>query len=233
MRKVLLLIICFGLFSNVWAKNKSELEINFGYKDLDLRKALKEANEKFTYLGKSIHPGLLREFLTWVSDGVPPITITIDVSAASGTNEYYLPVEIVKTAPHDQSKSVYPDDDSKFDLEYVITGDHFTFGYVWLGRLKNGLHVVKALEGFRGSKPGGGTMIREDIIFVNFEMGQGYKPDGKPYDQLLMSVVRIYPLGDRPYTMIKVYKEKNKVVIVESKYLNKPYVLEFKPGNQK
>ncbi len=229
MRKVLLLIICFGFISGVWAENKSELEINFGYKELDLRRALKEANEKFTYLEKPIHPGLLREFITWVSDGGPPTTITIDVSAGTDTNEYYLPVRIVKTAPHDQSKSFYPDDDSKFDLKYVITGDHFTFGYVWLGRLKNGLHVVKVSEGYRGSKPGGGTMVSGDIIFVNFETGQGYKPDGKPYDRLLMSVVRVYPLGDRPYTMIKVNKDKNIVVIVESKYLNKPYVLEFKP----
>jgi hypothetical protein len=224
MKKLLLFIIYFSLVSFVDADD-NYIEINANYKDLDLRSALNEANDHFTYSGKPIHPGLLGEFINWVSDGGPPITTTVDIAAAADTNEYHEPVGIIKTAPHDQTKSFMPDDQSEFDIEYVITKESTSIGYVWLGRLRNGLHVVLLSESYR---PGGGTMNREFIIFVTFELKQSYKPDGNRYNQLLMNIKREYPLGDRAYPMIKVYKELNKVVILESQFLKKPYTLEFK-----
>lgn len=224
--KKLSILVIIAIFLIAFSAESSSIDINFGYKELKLKKALIEANDKFTFMGKPIHPGIIGEFINFVSDGGASIINTIDISSAMGTNEYYHPVKIVKTAPHDESKSVYPDDDSKFDIQYRITTKENSIGYVWLGKLKNGLHVVYLSESFR---PSGGTMVREFLIFVTFEVGQSYKPDGKLHNQLLMSIKRKYPLGDRPYPMIKVFKDSNKVIILESRYLKKLYVLEFKP----
>ena len=49
---------------------------------------LAEANSDFTFKSRPIHPGLVREFQNWLSDYRPPITVTVDVGAAFGTNEY-------------------------------------------------------------------------------------------------------------------------------------------------
>jgi hypothetical protein len=50
--------------------------------------ALAEANNDFTFKGRPIHPGLVKEFQNWASDYRPPITVTVDVGAAHDSNQY-------------------------------------------------------------------------------------------------------------------------------------------------
>ena len=50
--------------------------------------ALVEANSDFTFKGQPIHPGLIKAFQNWLSDYRPPITVTLDVGAAYGTNQF-------------------------------------------------------------------------------------------------------------------------------------------------
>ncbi|MFA5160605.1 MAG: hypothetical protein WC484_08915, partial [Candidatus Omnitrophota bacterium] len=94
------------------------------------------------------------------------------------------------------------------DNEGKQTGEFFC--YERLGKLNNGLHVLKV------SNSGGGSGTFMDLFFVRFDKGNGYTRDGEKYDQLLMSIVRQYPLGDRDDGEIKVLGDH--VVVGRSRY---------------
>ena len=51
---------------------------------LPVNDILLEANESFTYNGIPIHPGLIKEFTSWISDPGLPTTISVDVAAPHG-----------------------------------------------------------------------------------------------------------------------------------------------------
>ena len=53
----------------------------------DVQNDLQEVNQKFTYHAKPIHPGLVQEFSSWISDPGMSATISVDVVAEHG-NEY-------------------------------------------------------------------------------------------------------------------------------------------------
>jgi len=165
--------------------------------------ALLEANSRFTYNKQPIHPGLVAEFNSWTSDNWKPVTISVDVSAAYGTNEYADDVEVK-------------------DNGYVYLkkeGDGEYFYYKWLGRLNNGFHVLEVGEG------GGGSGIFTSLFIVKFEKGYGFTPEGQKYERLLMSIVRNETLGDRDDGKITVLPDR--VVLGKSQYRDKPVVLEF------
>ena len=159
---------------------------------LSIQSALAEANAKFTYKGKPIHPKLVQEFATWLSDFCRPKTISVDIAAAFDTNEY-----------------------SDYDVKikrngYVYFQEEKTSGYFyykWLGRLKNGLHVLLTGDS------GGGSGVFMDIYFVKFSIDKGFSPQGQPYPRLLMSIIRVYPLQDRYEGQIEVLPEENKVIL--------------------
>lgn len=171
-----------------------------------IEEVLWEANENFTHKGELIHPGLIQEFSGWISDSWMPITVTVDIAAASGSNEYF-------------------DDDVEFkgdgSIFFQKKGQREYFYYKWLGRLRNGLHVLETGEG------GGGSGIFKNIYFIKFDIGKGYTPEGKEYDRLLMTAVRNYMLGDRDDGDISVSPEQNKVTIGKSKYRQEPVILDL------
>lgn len=160
-----------------------------------------EANRNFTYQGAPIHPGLVQEFSSWISDKGLPTTISVDVSAPHG-NEYF-------------------DGDVKLQGKNICVDvkDGGSFCYEWLGKLDNGIHVLRAGES------GGGSGVFGDLFFVKFDKGEGYNEDGKKYDQLLMSIVRTYTLGDRDDGEIKVLGDH--VVVGKSRYRDKDVTLTF------
>lgn len=168
---------------------------------------IKEINEHFTYKGKPIHPGLIKEFAGWISDSWQPITTSVDIAAAFDTNEYFDSEVQVKDNGY-----VYLQEEGKTEYFY----------YKWLGQLKNGLHVVETGDG------GGGSGIFQDIYFVRFDVGEGVDPEGNKYNRLLMTIVRNYGLGDRDDGEIKVLPEENKVILGKSRYREEPIILEFK-----
>jgi hypothetical protein len=143
------------------------------------KEVLAEANKSFTYMGKPIHPALLREFQCWISDQ-NPVTYLVDVSAAYDTNEYCQEVKRGKRG------IVCEEDDDG------LRGPHSPcFAYRHLGRLADGTHVLRTAEW------GSGTMVADYLVFVRFELGRGCYQDGHPYDQLLMRLTRDFFLGDR------------------------------------
>lgn len=195
--------ICARSFEEDMEKWDEEAEIHFQSVQRDMGKYLAEANAKFTYAGKPIHPGLVEEFSGWMSDS-GPITVSVDVSAAYGTNEYY--EDEVKIADNGNI-AIYRKDSSYFC-------------YRWLGRLDNGLHVLYVEEG-----GGGGSGIFEDLNFVRFDIGEGINSDNKKYKRLLMTIVRTYVLGDRDDGKIEVLKDR--VIVGKSRYRNEPVMLGF------
>jgi len=170
----------------------------------EILRLLNEANQNFTYKSKPIHPGLVQEFLSWISDRGLPTTISVDI-AAPHRNEYFEDAVKIK------------------ENGYILLSEEKEyFYYKWLGRLNNGLHVLETGE---GSIEGSG--IFKDVYFVKFSIGQGLTDKGDPYSQLLMTTVRNHVLGDRYDGEVSVLPGQNKVIIGKSKHNTKAIVLEF------
>ena len=152
---------------------------------------LDEANAKFTYNGKPIHPFVVKEFSNWLSDNRPPMITTVDVVAAFDTNKY-------------QGSTIEKRDNWWFAESKEIDGDitiYESFGYHWLGKLANGVHVLET-----GSS-GGGSGFFMDLMFIKFSEGEIFW-ENKKEKQLLMTIVGTYSLGDRYEGDIKINGDK-------------------------
>lgn len=131
------------------------------------QQVLDEANLSFTYRGKPIHPKLVHEFQCWDSD-LNPVTLAVDVSAAFDSNEYCDEVEI-----SDEWVSFYDEEGRT--------------SYRWTGfNKRRGVHVLETASG------GSGSYVAKTTLWVKFEIGQSVYPDGKPYDQLILRLVRAF-----------------------------------------
>lgn len=164
---------------------------------------LEEANTSFTFQEKPIHPGLVKEFLSWISDPGDSTTVTVDVSARHRNEYNEKEVEIGKNG------SVL-----------VRLSKREYFSYKRLGKLSNGLHVLLM------SESDGGSGVFKDLFFIKFEEGEAYSDEGIKYSRLLMSIVRSHVLGDRDDGKIKVLADK--VILGKTKYRKDPVVFEFK-----
>lgn len=154
---------------------------------------LEEANAKFTYHGRPIHPFLIGEFTGWLSDDRSPMITTVDVAAAFDSNKY-------------------PDDEVKGDKNYWSAERteedkgaginlYESYGYTWLGKMADNVHVVELAEN------GGGSGTFMDLVFFKFSEGEIMR-EGKKNSQLLMTVVGTFSLGDRYEGEIKVYPDR-------------------------
>ena len=137
-----------------------------GLPELTVRQVLEEANRSFTYRGQPIHPKLVKEFQSLVSDG-NPVTLAVDVSAAFDTNEYTDEVD-------DLSNGMVSFKDEEGRFSYRRSGF----------KKSEGAHVLETWDGSTGSYVG------TSCLWVRFEIGQSFYPDGRPYDQLVMRLVR-------------------------------------------
>lgn len=95
----------------------------------------KEARTSFFYNNLPIHPSVIKKFIPSLSDNWKPKVVSVDIAAAFGSNEFYDTFEwkvvnkIVSCCISDQDGS--------------------NFAYHWLGKLDNGLHVIKTVEYIR------------------------------------------------------------------------------------
>jgi len=134
---------------------------------LTVQQVLDEANRSFTYRGKPIHPKLIRAFQCWDSD-LNPVTVAVDVSAAFDSNEYSDTTEVS-------------------DGWVSFSDEEGRYGYRWTGfNKKAGVHVLESVSS------GSGSYAAESTLWVKFELGQSIYPDGKPYDQLILRLVRVF-----------------------------------------
>ena len=149
----------------------------FGQKvSTDMKTALREIDNSFTYNGKPIHPDLIKEFEIWLSDNCPPVTVSVDVVAAfRARNEY------------DYSRVTV--DGSRVRAVSGDPEDHGYYEYEHLGVLRSGMHVIKTYD------CGGGSGVFTSLFVVKFTTDKAYQRDGSEYTRLLMTVIREYPLG--------------------------------------
>jgi len=139
-----------------------------GLPDLTVKQVLDEANRKFTYRGKPIHPKLVQEFQCWSSDG-NPVTLAVDVSAAVDTNEYGDEVQV-----SGEGVVSFTDKEGMYDYRRV--------GF----KRSADAHILESLSG------GSGSYVEKTTLWVKFEIGQSFYPNGKPYDQLIMRLIRAF-----------------------------------------
>jgi hypothetical protein len=147
---------------------------------------LAEAEAFFTFHGARIHPLLVQEFEGWLSDG-GPVTLSVDVNAAEGTDEYGAPVkldgnEILSDIPNAQPGQRY--------------------GYERIGVLRDGTQVVKT------SDYGGGTGVFQSLMFLRFKLQEHRRFNGQVEKRLVLSVVDAYPLGDRDRRVLQVLPDR-------------------------
>ena len=159
----------------------------------------KRIAENFKYKGEPINPKLVMEFIPWVSDE-KPITISVDIAAAFKTNEYYAEVS------------------EESDL-VGFANEEEVFYYNWLGELDNGIHVVKTINVMVG-----GSGRFQDLLFIKFHT-QDFDLNGEIYEQVIMTLVKSYRLGDRTNPKITVLKDK--VIIDKPLDYEKKVVVEF------
>jgi hypothetical protein len=169
-----------------------------------IQEALAELNARFTVRGRPVHPSLIERFERWESDSAEPAVVSVDALAAAGSNEF-------------SDDSVKREDDGQITI--VKEAGRGYFGYTWLGLVAPGLHVVRAFAN------GGGSGIFETLFVLRASAGTGQGPDG-PYPQLLISVVRVFPLGDRDDASVTV--RPNSIVISRSRYRDKAVTLQIK-----
>lgn len=136
-------------------------------------KDIEQAQKTFKFSGQWIHPKIVHEFLPWESDYSLPLVVAVDVGAATGTNRYFGEIKAANNTV------TYEDDGG------VVKS------YQWIGRLKNGLHILLTKES------GSGTMVATDLAVFDLRKNLAVDADGKKYRRLMLEIKRIITIGDR------------------------------------
>jgi hypothetical protein len=173
----------------------------------DAQLALREAQDDFTYQGKPIHPGMVNQFIGWLSDN-GPITLAIDVRAGSGTDQY-----------NDADVRQY-ENCVTCNLDRQI-GRGASFIYERIGVLADKTQVLHTMEW------GGGTGIFEDILFVRFRVQPHTTHEGKADYRLVMEVVSAHPIGDRYDGKLTLMNDR--VIVGKSKHRDQDVVIHPTP----
>jgi hypothetical protein len=168
----------------------------------DLHPRLEELSHGFTFYSKPVPPRLIEQFNGWLSDGTDPTIITVDLAQAVESNQF-------------DSEPVTHRENGEFSVAGPEEGE--SFSYEWFGTVRPNVHVLRV------SYCGGGTGIFQALLILKAEVRRTTSWDGKPYDQLLLTIVRNYPLGDRDTGKIEVHP--GRIVIGRSEYRKKPVTL--------
>jgi hypothetical protein len=171
----------------------------------DMHARLAELSHGFMFDGKPVPPRLIQQFEGLISDGTEPIIITVDLAEAVGSNQF-------------DSEDV-----ERRNGAFVVHGPDpdATFSYEWLGTVRPNVHVLTLDDA------PGGTGVFGMLLILKAEVHRATGMDGKPYDQLLLTFVRSYDLGDRDDGKVKVLP--GRVIISKSRYRTKPVTLSI-PG---
>jgi hypothetical protein len=143
-----------------------------------------EAIKSFHFRGAWVHPKIVKEFMPYLSDHENPLVVSIDLGAAAGTNRYFGAVKLI--GPEHPSW----ESEEKEEKE--------SFSYRWIGKLKNGMHVLQTEEW------GGGSGTFMSVAVFELREATAVGEDGKPYRQLLLTIKRVHGLGDRVTPTFKI-----------------------------
>ena len=174
---------------------------------------LKTLEEKFFCKGKPVHPLIIERFISFsISDGWKPKTISMDLIACTDTNEFYEDFNWEKSDGILQCR--VERNQGPFAADY---SEGAFFQYKWLGRLNNGLHVIKTYD------DGGGTAWPlQHLLFFKVSKETAFTPDGKPYTQLLLTYIRGMILAGDKYTSCNITLLHDSVIVKtndESEYV--------------
>ena len=170
--------------------------------------ALEEARERFTCGGKPIHPGLVHEFMPWMSDGLPT-TVAVDLLPSVDSNEFN--EDDVKI------RAAWIECDLREELSAV--GVRPSFGYQRSGILADGTQVLRTYY------CGGGSGTFMCLMLIRFDTEKAFDLGMKPYTRLLMKLVCLYALGDDDDAKVQVLKDR--VIVGRSKCRDKEVVLKL------
>jgi hypothetical protein len=139
---------------------------------------LDELRKSFTVEGKPIPPEVFRDFGDGDMADSGSIRVTIDVSAAIGSNLYF--------------------DDIKVEGKWISQTKEATPGglaevtsYTFVGTTRNNLLVAIA------SYSSGGSGVFYTLHILDAAVARAFDDDGKVYDRLNVTVLRNVALGDR------------------------------------
>lgn len=136
-----------------------------------------ELLEHFSSKGKPIHPRAIDELLPWLSCG--PTIMAVDPLAANENSNRYRFQEVTQDKSWVRWNN--PDDGGKTWTEYRH-----------IGTLGDGTIVLETAQG------GGGTGVFEDLLFLSVDTRQVVQLKNNEISPgLIMTVVGMYPLGDR------------------------------------
>ena len=169
---------------------------------------MQEAREKFTLGGRPIHPGLVYEFMAWISDNLPT-TVAVDLLASVDTNEY--------CRDDVRSRAGWIECDLREEPSAV--GVKPSFGYQGRGAMQDGTQVLRVYW------CGGGSGTFMYLMLVRFDSEKAYDLQAKPYWRLIMRLVCLYALGDNDDADVRVLPDR--VIVGPSKYREKEVVLKL------
>lgn len=171
---------------------------------------LKDALENFSFEGKPVHPGCVREFDVALSDSPPPIVRAVDIKACVTSNEFYMPF---KTR-----------EDGYIGYEYDLgDGEKGSFSYKYLGKSDSGIHVLDT----RSS--GGGTMVAESVFLIKsdtrdyWDFDNQYNKTSKK--RLIMICTGQITIGDRDRGTIDL--SGNQLILGPSQYRDKAEAIDL------
>ncbi len=207
-----LLFVCLGivliLSSISWLYNRPNSEtIELANSQTDQQNGINPefvtAQNTFCYSGKPVHPKMIQLFVPWISDSSIPKVISTDIAAAydSGRNQFFENYEFRK---YDDDKGFY----CKMPIPDIENpNEEGWFKYHWRGKLKNGLHVVETEEYT------GGRGVDRYLLFLKISVGYGLDEQGKQYEQLLLTIVRVWGGWMHVNEYFKIYLEDNGIRI--------------------
>ncbi len=138
---------------------------------------------KFTFRGQMVHPLAVREFLPWLSDGVPAI-LSLDLAGVHGSDRYHN-----KYKSTDNSASVSISESGAPDV---------TFSYSVVGKCRDDVFVLRTTEN------GGGTGWFTSLLVVRLSDKTTKALDGSVRTQSILSLIGSFDLGDRDDGAIEV-----------------------------
>lgn len=156
--------------------------------------------ERFRWKGRPIHPGVIYEFNTDLSNNCP-LVAAVDVDGACDSQRLFDP-------PKSRGGFLFYENATEFD-----TG---SFCYKHLGRSTDGKHVLLT------ACNGGGSGDFEDILIVKFSHDR-LNDDGRSRDRIRMTLVGHFTLGDRDDGKVEVLDDK--LFIGKSRYRNADQVI--------
>lgn len=161
---------------------------------------LDAANLLFEYRGEPINPRAVADLLPWLSDTEPGLAALDVEGSVADTNRYWAEVSVVEEGP--AAGTVRATWNSWIDQPITHSSS-----YRWLGRLDNGLHVLRVTQN------AGGSGVFTSLLFVRFETDtEYYYVNGPgPRERLVMKRIGSQSLGDRDGRKVKL--EDNSVVI--------------------